>query len=302
LVEGLKSGKIAGVALDVFAEEPCTKHPLFGMPGVVCTPHLGASTEEAQTQVAVEAVNLLVDFLNTGQIKNAVNIASLDAKTLEQLRGYLDVAFRLGRLSAGLIPSGLKSARVQYRGEIAGRDTKVLTAAFSAGLLQGALEEEVNLVNASVLLEERGIALSTESRTEMGAFRSSMSVELEGSSGEQKRIAGTVFGHSMPRLVSLDGYRLEAYLDGYLLVFRHKDVPGIIGGVGTIFGQHNVNIAQMAVGRAGEAPGGEAVGILNLDAEPPAAALEAVRKLPAITSATVTHLPKAGELPAWLQG
>ena len=302
LVEGLKSGKIGGVALDVFTEEPCTKSPLFGMPGVLCTPHLGASTEEAQTQVAVEAVNLLIDFLSTGQIKNAVNIAALDAKTLEQLRGYLDVAFRLGRLSAGLIPSGLKACRLLYRGEIAARDTKVLTSAFSAGLLQAALDEEVNLVNASLLLEERGIALSTESRTEMGAFRSSMSVEIEGAGGERHKITGAVFGHSMPRLVSLDGYRLEAYLDGWLLVFTHKDVPGIIGGVGTTFGQHNVNIAQMAVGRAGDAPGGEAVGILNLDAEPPAAALDAVRKLPAITSATVIHLPKAGELPSWLQG
>jgi D-3-phosphoglycerate dehydrogenase len=302
LVEGLKSGKIGGVALDVFTEEPCTKSPLFGMAGVLCTPHLGASTEEAQTQVAVEAVNLLVDFLTTGQIKNAVNIASLDAKMLEQLRGYLDVAFRLGRLSAGLIPSGLKSTRVLYRGEIASRDTKVLTSAFSAGLMQGALDDEVNLVNASLLLEERGIALSSESRTDMGAFRSSMSVELEGSAGEKHKITGAVFGHSMPRLVSLDGHRLEAYLDGWLLVFTHKDVPGIIGGVGTVFGQHNVNIGQMAVGRAGDAPGGEAVGILNLDAEPPAAALEAVRKLPAITSAKVINLPKAGELPSWLQG
>jgi D-3-phosphoglycerate dehydrogenase len=302
LVEGLKSGKIGGVALDVFAEEPCTNSPLFGMPGVLCTPHLGASTEEAQTQVAVEAVNLLVDFLTTGQIKNAVNIASLDAQTLEQLRGYLDVAFRLGRLAAGLIPSGLKSARLLYRGEIASRDTKVLTSAFSAGLMQGALDDEVNLVNASMLLEERGIALSTESRTEMGAFRSSMKVEIEGSGGEKHRITGAVFGHSMPRLVALDGYRLEAYLDGWLLAFTHKDVPGIIGGVGTVFGQHNVNIGQMAVGRAGDSPGGEAVGILNLDAQPPAAALEAVRKLPAITSATVIHLPRAGELPTWLQG
>jgi D-3-phosphoglycerate dehydrogenase len=301
LVEGLKSGRIGGVALDVFTEEPCTKSPLFGMPGVLCTPHLGASTEEAQTQVAVEAVNLLVDFLTTGQIKNAVNIASLDAKTLELLRGYLDVAFRLGRLAAGLIPSGLKTARLNFRGEIAARDTKVLTSAFAAGLLQAALDEEVNLVNASLLLEERGIALSSESRTDMGAFRSSMSVELEGG-GESHKITGAVFGHSMPRLVALDGYRLEAYLDGWLLVFTHKDVPGIIGGVGTIFGEHQVNIAQMAVGRAGEAPGGQAVGILNLDAEPPAAALEAVRKLPAITSATVVHLPKAGELPGWLQG
>jgi D-3-phosphoglycerate dehydrogenase / 2-oxoglutarate reductase len=302
LVEGLKAGKIAGVALDVFAEEPCTDSPLFGLPGVLCTPHLGASTEEAQTQVAVEAVGLLTDFLTTGQIKNAVNIAALDAKTLESLRGFLDLAFRLGRLAAGLVPAGLKSCRLVFRGEIAARDTKVLTAAFSAGLLQAALEEEVNLVNASVLLEERGIALTTESRSDMGAFRSSMSVELEGAKGEKHKATGAVFGHAMPRLVALDGYRLEAYLDGWLLVFSHQDVPGIIGGVGTAFGQHGVNIAQMAVGRAGEAPGGDAVGILNLDAEPPEAALEAVRSLPSISSATVIHLPKSGELPAWLQG
>ena len=302
LVEGLKSGKIAGVALDVFAEEPCTDSPLFGMPGVLCTPHLGASTEEAQTQVAVEAVGLLTDFLTTGQIKNAVNIAALDAKTLESLRGYLDLAYRLGRLAAGLAPRGLKACRLLFRGEIAGRDVKVLTSAFSAGLLESALEEDVNLVNASLLLAERGIALSCESRTDMGAFRSSMGVEVEAVSGEKHRATGAVFGHSMPRLVALDGYRLEAYLDGYLLVFTHKDVPGIIGGVGTIFGQHQLNIAQMAVGRAGDAPGGEAVGILNLDAEPPAAALEAVRNLPAIVSAAVIHLPRTGELPAWLQG
>ena len=302
LVEGLKSGKIGGVALDVYAEEPCTNSPLFGMPGVLCTPHLGASTEEAQTQVAVEAVQLLTDFLSTGQIKNAVNIASLDAKMLEQLRGYLDVAFRLGKLAAGLIPSGLKSCKLTYRGEIAGRDTKVLTAAFSAGLLQGAMADDVNLVNASLLLEERGIKLSSEARTDMGAFRSAMSFEIEGADGQKHKATGTVFGQSMPRLVSLDGYRLEAYLDGCLLVFTHKDVPGIIGGVGTAFGEHNVNIGQMAVGRAGDVPGGEAVGILNLDGEPPAAALEAVRRLPAIGSAKVIHLPSAGELPAWLQG
>jgi D-3-phosphoglycerate dehydrogenase len=302
LVEGLKSGRIAGVALDVFTEEPCTNSPLFGMPGVLCTPHLGASTEEAQTQVAVEAVGLLADYLATGQIKNAVNIAALDAKTLDSLRGYLEVSYRLGRLAAGLIPSGLKTCRLHYRGEIAARDTKILSSAFAAGLLEAALDEAVNLVNATVLLGERGIALSTEARTDMGAFRSSMSIELVGSNGETRRAAGTVFGQSMPRLISLDGYKLEAYLDGYLLVFTHRDVPGIIGNVGTIFGQHHVNIAQMAVGRAGDAPGGDAVGVLNLDAEPPAAALDGVRQLDAISGAAVIRLPKSGELPAWLQG
>ena len=227
------------------------------MPGVVCTPHLGASTEEAQTQVAIEAVELLTAYLTTGAIRHAVNVASLDPKTLASLRGYLDVAYRLGLLLAGLQPGGLKKCRLLYRGELADKDTKVLTAVFAAGLLQNALDEDVNLVNAEVLLKQRGINLVEESRTEMGSFRSSMTAEITAENA-QHRAVGTVFGQDMPRLVSLDDYRLEAYLDGCLLVFSHDDVPGIIGSVGTVFGQHHVNIAQMAVGRA--KPGGQAVG------------------------------------------
>ena len=302
LAAGLQSGRLAGVALDVYAEEPCTESPLFGMENVICTPHLGASTEEAQTQVAVEAVHLLTDFLTSGRIRNAVNVAPLDPKTLAALRSYLDVAHRLGRLMAGLQPSGVHSCRLTYRGEIAARDTKPLTAAFSTGLLEAALGEDVNLVNAQMLLHERGIALSTEEQEAQGVFRSSVIAEVETAEGLMHKAVGTVFGEAMPRLVALDGYRLEAYLDGCLLVFTHQDVPGIIGGVGAIFGEHDINIAQMAVGRAGDHPGGEAVGILNLDSEPSAEALAAVRQLPDISSATVLHLPRAGELPSWLQG
>ncbi len=300
LVQGLELKKIAGVALDVYESEPCTDSPLFGMPGVLCTPHLGASTEEAQTQVAVEAVGLLTEFLGTGTIRHAVNVAPIDPKTLESLRGYLDVAYRLGILMAGLQTGGAKSCRLQYRGEITSRDTKVLNAAFAAGLLKNALDEDVNLVNAELMLQERGIELSTESSSEMGAFRSSMTAEVA-TDEETLRVTGTVFGQSMPRLVALNGYRLEAYLDGCLLVFTHKDVPGIIGGVGTVFGKHGVNIGQMAVGRAGDQPGGDAVGVLNLDCEPSPESLEDVRQMNAICSAKAVHLPKAGELPPWLQ-
>src|SRR4051812_37578222 len=148
LAEGLKSGKVGGVALDVYATEPCTNSPLFGLPGVVCTPHLGASTEEAQTQVAIEAVELLSAYLTTGAIRHAVNVASLDPKTLASLRGYLDVAHRLGMLLAGMGPGGMRACRLMYRGEIAEKETKILTAVFTAGLLQGALDQEINLVNA----------------------------------------------------------------------------------------------------------------------------------------------------------
>ena len=300
LLAGMESGKIAGVALDVYAEEPCTDSPLFGKPGVLCTPHLGASTEEAQTQVAVEAVGLLTDFLTNGTIRHAVNVAPIDAKALEGLRGYLDVAYRLGMLLAGLQCGGVKSCRLVYRGEIASRDTKVLTASFAAGMLEHALDEDVNLVNAELMLRERGIEFSAESRSDMGAFRSSMTVEVA-TETDHHQATGTVFGQSMPRLVALDGYRLEAYLDGCLLVFTHQDVPGIIGSVGTVFGNHGVNIGQMAVGRAGDTPGGEAVGVLNLDSEPPPEALDDVHQLTAIGIAKVIHLPVAGQSPPWLQ-
>jgi D-3-phosphoglycerate dehydrogenase len=296
LAEGLKTGRIAGVALDVFASEPCTDSPLFGMPGVLCTPHLGASTEEAQTQVAVEGVGLLVDFLTTGAIRHAVNMSPLDPKTLESLRGHLDVAHRLGKMLAQFVRGVPKRCELHYRGEIAGKNTKLLSAAFACGLLEAALAD-VNIVNAEVLLRERGIELVEQSRQDLGAFSSIISAHVT-TDAETHRAAGTLFGNNMPRLVQIDDHRLEAYLDGVLLVFTHTDVPGIIGRVGTIFGQHKVNIAQMAVGRS--APGGTATGVLNLDAQPPAEALNAVRQAPDIKSATVVQLPPAGQLPSWL--
>lgn len=297
LVKGLESGKLAGVALDVYPEEPCTENPLFGMPGVVCTPHLGASTEEAQTQVAVEAVELLTAFLKTGAIKCAVNTAALDPTTLASLKSYIDVAHRLGRLAQGLAPSGLSSCRLIYRGELASRDTKILTSAFAVGMLEHAMGDDVNLVNAESLLTERGIEVVTESSSAQGAFSASMTVEFT-AGDQQNSITGTLLGEDMPRLVAINGYRLEAFLDGCLVLFKHKDVPGIIGSVGTILGEHGVNIAQMGVGR--NEPGGDAIGVLNVDGEPAEAALDAIRAHQAVTSARVVHLPSAGQLPAWL--
>src|SRR4051794_19426347 len=155
LVEGLKSGKIGGVALDVFAEEPCTKSPLFGMPNVLCTPHLGASTEEAQTQVAIEAVELLINYFTKGEVRHAVNMAAIDPKTLEAIRGYLDLAYRLGLLIAQWQSAGTAACHLTYRGELTKKNTRLVTAAFCAGLLERALEEDVNIVNAELLLRER---------------------------------------------------------------------------------------------------------------------------------------------------
>lgn len=300
LVEGLKSGKLGGVALDVFLEEPCKNSPLFGMPNVVCTPHLGASTEEAQTLVAVEGVHLLLNYLNSGEVRHSVNMAAVDPKTLAAVKGYLDVAWRLGLFLYQWHGGGIKSCKLDYRGEVASKDTKLLTAAFCAGLLQRALDEPVNTVNAEILLKERGIHLLAQSRGEPGSFSSSITAEVVSDKGVHVA-GGTVFGTDMPRLVRLDDHRLEAYLDGNLLIFTHSDVPGIIGKVGTIFGEHKVNIAQMAVGRSGTTQGGEAIGVLNLDSPPPQAALDAMLALPDVQSVKLAQMPKMGEQPGWMQ-
>lgn len=299
LVEGLKRGIIAGVALDVFEEEPCTKSPLYGMPGVVCTPHLGASTEEAQTQVAIEGIQLLINFFKTGEIRHAVNVASLDPKTLDALRGYLDAAYRLGMLMAQWHNGSISACQLNYRGEVADKDTKLLTASFCAGLLEKAMADDVNIINSEMLLRERGIELTENRNRELGAFSSSITAEVSGS-GQRVKAGVTVFGNNMSRLISIDDYRLEAYLDGHMLFFTHTDVPGIIGRVGTVFGQHQVNIGQMSVGRATQQPGGHAIGVLNLDGIPPKIALDQLMAISAIEKVQMVELPALGVLPDWL--
>ncbi|MGL6196245.1 MAG: phosphoglycerate dehydrogenase, partial [Thermoguttaceae bacterium] len=218
LVEGLQSGKLGGVALDVFEEEPCTNNPLFGMKNVVCTPHLGASTEEAQSNVALEAVELLVDYFSNGIIKQAVNFTPLDPETLKSLRGYLDVAFRLGVLVAQTIKGAPDVCRMKYRGDVCKKDTTLISAAFAAGLMSTALEQDVNIVSAVSLMKDRGIELAEEKSSEIGDFSSLITAEIV-SGSVTTSYGGTLFGNSMPRLVTINGCRLESYLDGTLLIF-----------------------------------------------------------------------------------
>lgn len=300
LIEGLSQGIIGGVALDVFEEEPCTNSPLFKMPGVICTPHLGASTEEAQTQVAIEGIQLLINFFKTGEIRHAVNVAALDPKTLDSLRGYLDAVYRLGMLMSQWHEGSISACQLNYRGEVADKDTKLLTAAFCAGLMERAMPEEVNIINAEMLLRERSIDLTENKTRELGAFSSSITAEVSGG-GNKVKAGVTVFGNNMPRLISINDYRLEAYLDGHLLFFTHTDVPGIIGRVGTVFGQHQVNIGQMSVGRANQQPGGHAIGVLNLDGVPPRIALDQLMAIQSIEKIHMIELPAHGQLPEWLQ-
>ena len=268
-------------------------------PTTLCTPHLGASTEEAQTQVAVEACQLIVNFLKTGEIRHAVNAAAMDPKTIESVKGFLDVAYRLGLLLAQCQTGTPSSIQLTFRGEIADKDTNLLASAFCAGWLERAIDEDASIINSQALLKERGIEIEKVCESKMGAFRSSIAARVR--TDQRTFSAGaTSFGQDMPRLTSIDDYRLESCLDGTLLIFVHKDAPGVIGSVGTVFGRHQVNIAQMSVGRVGDKPGGEAVGVLHLDSRPSRRAVQDCEALPGITSAQVVELPPAGQLPPWL--
>jgi D-3-phosphoglycerate dehydrogenase len=249
--------------------------------------------------VAVEACNLIISFLTTGEIRHAVNVAAMDPKTIEAVKGYLDVAYRLGLLMAQCRSGTAQSCCLRFCGEIADKDTNLLASAFCAGWLEKAVDEEVSIINSQVLLKERGIELDKICESKLGPFSSSLTASVV-TDQRSYSAGGTSFGENMPRLISLDDYRLEAYLDGALLIFVHKDAPGVIGSVGAVFGRHNVNIAQMSVGRVGDKPGGEAVGVLQLDSSPSAQALQEANDLPGITSAHVVELPPAGQLPPWL--
>ncbi len=298
LIEALDAGKVAGAAVDVFEPEPPPAGlPLIAHPKVLVTPHLAASTEEAQLNVAVEAARLLVDFFATGRVRFAVNMPSLEKAELDELRLYLDLGRRLGMLHAQMDRGNVKGARLRYRGEVAAKNTRLITASFAAGWMEAALDEPVNLVNAEVLLHERGIAIVEETSTDPGDFGTLIQAEV--TTDEKTYVAaGTLFGKEFVRLVRIGPYRLDAHLDGNLLIFTHQDRPGLIGFIGTTFGGHGVNIAQMNVGR--DKPGGTAIGVVNLDSLPSPAALEEVKAHPDILSVSLIALPEHGANPPWL--
>lgn len=300
LAAAIESGHVAGAALDVFVDEPPTDRHLMDLPKVLATPHLGASTDEAQEMVSIEAAELVVAYLQRNEIRCAVNMAPVSAQEMAELQHYLNLCYRLGLLSAQMIRGqSLKNAEVVYRGDAASRKTRLLTNAFTAGLLEGALDESVNVINATSVAQARGIHIRESATGDCENFASMVSVIVETGQGRFEA-SGTIFGNQFMRLVRLNEFQFEAYLDGLLLIYRHRDVPGVIGFIGTHLGEDNVNIAQMALGRRSQAPGGAAAAILNLDSTPSAETLNRIRAYQPDTKVDIVKLPPANAGLPWL--
>ena len=281
LCAALQSGKVAGAALDVFAQEPVTDSPLFRLPNFISTPHLGAASEEAQEAVAVEIAQQVLDYLQKGLIRNAVNAPSVPLETLRKLQPYLALGEKLGRLASQLSEGRLAEIRLSFQGDIAALDCAPLTAATVQGVL-APIHDHVNMVNALPLARTRGIRILESKSTTPTDFASLISLGLI-TDRHTSEVAGTLYSQKDPRLVKIDGFRVEAVLDGLLLIYCNLDVPGVIGRIGTLLGQHGVNIAGMQLGR--QERGGRAVAVVNVDDAIPAPVLDEIRRIPNIVYA-----------------
>jgi D-3-phosphoglycerate dehydrogenase len=276
LEAGLDSGKVAGAALDVFPEEPLTHHPLFGRENLVVTPHLGASTAEAQDRAGTITADQVRRALTGGVVTNAVNIAAVRPEEMEALAPFVPLCERLGRLAQGLGNGSVDRIAAEFRGRIAEHDTRLLGIAVLVGILSGHTEEQVNLVNAPALAEERGIELAELKDIASDEFTELVTVRVE-SGSDSVEVSGTAVGpRALPHLVRVWGESFYMPFADHLVVFRYKDQPGMIGRVGTIFGGHGVNIASAAVGAES---GEEAVLALTTDAPVPDEVLDEILQL-----------------------
>ena len=283
LAAALDSGHVAGAAFDVFVEEPATTNPLFGRANVVCTPHLGAATSEAQENVALQVAEQMSDYLMRGAISNAVNFPSITAEEAPKLKPFIALAEKLGSFAGQLTETGIKKVTITYEGEVAELKTKAITAAAIAGLLRPLLSD-VNVVSAPTVAKDRGIVIDEVTRAADGDYESliTMAVTTE---RQDRSVSGTVFHDGKPRIVDIKGIKVDAEFASHMVYVTNEDKPGFIGRFAGLLGDAKVNIATFALGRDEE--GGSAIALVSVDSDPPEATLAEIQKLPGVKQAKV---------------
>lgn len=287
IYEALKGGKVAGVALDVFENEPPGDNPLLTVDNVICTPHLGASTEEAQENVAVAVAEQIADYLVHGVIRNAVNFPSVPAEQVHKLQPYLTLAERLGSFASQVFEGAVTEITIEYRGDASELNTAPLTIAAVKGFLTPILEETVNFVNAPIIAKERGIGVQEMKSADAGDYQSAIVIRIK-SDGKENVLAGTLFSRKDPRIIKINNYPVEIVPEGNMLFIYNNDRPGVIGNIGSYLGQCNINIARMHFGR--ETAGGRAISVVSIDTPVTQAQLGEIKKMPNILSAKVVNL------------
>jgi len=281
LVRAIQEGKIAGAALDVFSKEPIDpEHPLLGLDNVLCTPHLGASTSEAQDRVAVEIAEQAVAYLQLGIVKNAVNVPALPPETAARLAPYLEVAKGLGSIVGQLDPVDVRELRVTCTGEAGELGVTPIARAALAGFLEHHLEEPVNPISAPYEAQERGIRLA-EVKEASAMYSAAVRVTVNGEKGSHSA-TGVPGRNGEPRLVALDGYEIDAVLEGSVIMMRNLDRPGVIGSVGTVLGNRGINVSRMQLGL--DEKTGQALALYNVDSPVEDAALDELRKIENVSS------------------
>ena len=281
LLEALESGKVAGAALDVFVEEPPPPdHPLVKHEKVICTPHLGASTAEAQVKVAIEIAEQFGDFFANGQIKNSVNVPALSADLLKQLKPYLQLAEKLGSLMGQLATGSVTGIDIRFDGDIAKYDVNPIATAIVRGVLAPMMDLSVNYVNAPLIAKDRGIRVVTSKSPEAADFTNLVTVSLTGTNAHS--VSGTILGRELPRITRFDDFELEALPEGHILVLRNFDRPGVVGNLGTLLGKNQVNIARMQLGLNPRSH--EAVSFINIDSAAPDSLLQEIGRIPNVIS------------------